>query len=71
MSDSVKQYDARIDSKKRITLRGAQTEYFHVSEHDDGTIILSPRTLVHPDQVSEAYKKIRSIHGDSLDKLAE
>ncbi len=71
MSHPVTQYDTRIDSKKRITLRGAKTEYFHVAEHDDGTIVLSPRTLVHPDQVSEAYKEIRRKHGDSLDKLAE
>jgi len=72
MSEPIKEYEARIDSKKRITLRGAKTEYFHVSEHIDGTIVLSPRTLVHPDDVvKDAYSVISKRHRKSLDKLGE
>jgi hypothetical protein len=72
MSDTIKSYNARIDSKKRITLRGARTEYYHVSEREDGTIVLSPRTLVHPDQIAEkAYEVISNRHRNSLDKLGE
>lgn len=72
MSDPIKEYETRIDSKKRITLRGAKTEYFHVSEHLDGTIVLSPRTLVHPDNVvKDAYSVISSRHRKSLNKLGE
>ncbi|MBO4540361.1 MAG: hypothetical protein J5736_00080 [Bacilli bacterium] len=46
-------YDAKMDSKKRVTLRGAKYEYYHVQEMDDGSVILSPRVLVSPFEVSE------------------
>jgi hypothetical protein len=52
MSQAIKEYDARLDSKKRITLRGPQTMFYHVRENRDGTIELSPRVLVHPDEIS-------------------
>jgi predicted amino acid racemase len=52
MAQAVKEYDARLDSKKRITLRGAQTLFYRVRENNDGTIELSPRVLVHPDEIS-------------------
>lgn len=53
MAKAIKEYDARLDSKKRITLRGAKTMYYRVREKTDGTIELSPRVLVHPDEISE------------------
>jgi len=53
MAQATKEYDARLDSKKRITLRGAQTMYYRVREKKDGTIELSPRVLVHPDDISK------------------
>ena len=49
---SIREYDAKLDSKKRITLRNAIFEYFHVSELEDGRIILEPRELVKPFSVS-------------------
>ena len=53
MKNVVKQYDAKMDSKKRITLRNAFYEYYHVEEYDDGRILLEPRELVPPLQISE------------------
>ncbi len=53
MAEVIKKYDAKLDSKKRLTIRGARTEYYHVTERKDGTIELSPRELVHPDKISE------------------
>ena len=53
MATAVKEYDAKLDSKKRLTIRGARTKYYHVTEKEDGTIELSPRELVHPDKVSK------------------
>ena len=47
-----KEYDAKIDSKKRLTIRGARTTHYHVTEYEDGTVELSPRTLIHPDEIS-------------------
>ena len=49
---SVREYDAKLDSKKRITLRNAVFDYFHVSEMEDGRIVLEPRELVKPFSVS-------------------
>ena len=53
MEAAVKEYDARLDSKKRLTIRNALFEYYHVSEKADGTIILEPRELTVPFSVSE------------------
>ena len=53
MSMAVKAYDAKMDSKKRITLRNALYEYYHVEEYEDGRIMLEPRELVAPLQISE------------------
>ncbi len=50
---AVKSYDAKIDSKKRITLRNALYEYFHIEEYSDGKIVLEPRVLVKPFEISK------------------
>lgn len=49
---AVKSYDARIDMKKRITLRNSKFNYYHVEEFSDGRIVLEPRELVVPFEVS-------------------
>ena len=36
---AIKSYDAKIDSKKRITLRNALYEYFHIEEYADGNTL--------------------------------
>lgn len=50
----VKTYDAKIDMKKRITLRNSKYEYYHVQEFEDGRIVLEPRELVAPFEISQA-----------------
>lgn len=52
MAAAIKEYDAKLDTKRRITLRNVHFEYYHVSEYDDGTIVLEPRELTAPFQVS-------------------
>lgn len=52
MGNPIREYDAKLDSKKRLTLRSVLFEYYHVSELEDGTIILEPRELKAPFQVS-------------------
>ncbi|HTB21923.1 MAG TPA: hypothetical protein VK914_04365 [bacterium] len=49
----VMEYDARLDVKKRLTLRGALFEYYHVQELPNGRIMLDPRELVAPFEVSK------------------
>lgn len=48
----LKEYDAKLDSKQRLTLRGAEYQYYNVKTYDDGHIELSPRVLVDPQQIS-------------------
>ena len=42
---ALKEDDARVDSKKRVTIRGAGSEFFRVVHRPDGTILLKPRVL--------------------------
>ena len=52
MKTAIKEYDAKLDSKRRLTLRNASFEYYHVQEMDNGTIVLEPRELTVPFQIS-------------------
>lgn len=52
MPAAVKEYDARMDVKKRVTLRGARYDNYHVQEYPDGKIVLEPRELVAPFELS-------------------
>jgi hypothetical protein len=47
------EYDASVDMKKRITLRGSRYSHYHVVECEDGKIILEPRVLVSPFELSK------------------
>ena len=49
---AVKNYTVHIDSKKRITLRGALFQYYNVKEYDNGCIMLEPRELTVPESIS-------------------
>ena len=50
---AVREYDAKVDTKKRITLRGSMYEYYHVVEFPNGTIELQPRELKEPFTISK------------------
>ena len=50
--EAVKNYDVHIDSKKRETLRGARYQYYNVKEYDNGCIMLEPRELAIPEEIS-------------------
>jgi hypothetical protein len=50
--NAVKEYDTKIDLKKRVTIRGALYDHYHVTEFDDGRIVLEPRELVVPLELS-------------------
>lgn len=53
MDTVIKEYDAKVDTKKRLTLRGSSYDYYHVIEFPDGKIELRPRVLVEPFEVDE------------------
>ena len=50
--EAVKDYTVHIDSKNRVTLRGAAYQYYNVREYKNGCIILEPRELTVPESVS-------------------
>ena len=56
--EAVRVYDAKVDSKKRITLRSAKYEYYNVKEMENGTLVLEPRELSVPFSVSELTLKM-------------
>lgn len=51
--EAVKDYTTHLDSKKRLTLRGARYSYYNVKEYGNGCILLEPRELVVPSEISE------------------
>ena len=53
MEATIKEYDAKIDTKKRITLRGSSYDYYHVIEFPNGKIELQPRVLVEPFEIQD------------------
>ena len=50
--EAVKDYTVHIDSKKRVTLRGALYQYYNVREYENGCIMLEPREIAVPDSIS-------------------
>ncbi|MDC7127145.1 MAG: hypothetical protein PQJ46_16390 [Spirochaetales bacterium] len=54
----VKEYEAKLDSKHRITIRGSEFQYFKVKEYGDGHLELLPRVLVDPKEISKNTLKM-------------
>ena len=52
MEAAIREYDAKLDSKNRLTLRDAGYEYYHVTILSDQRIVLEPRVLTSPFEVS-------------------
>ena len=65
---AVKSYDAKLDSKKRITLRNVYYDYYHVEEFTDGRILLEPRELTKPFQVSANTLKMMDSSMENFNK---
>ena len=53
MSKGKNSYDAKVDSKNRITLRNAKYDYYRVTEMADGSFVLYPRVLVDLSDIPE------------------
>ncbi|MHB1195151.1 MAG: hypothetical protein ACYC6F_19180 [Longimicrobiales bacterium] len=49
---AVREYDAKLDARRRLTIRDAGYEHYHVREFDDGTVVLQPRVLVSPNALT-------------------
>ena len=68
MEAVVREYDAKLDSKKRLTLREAGYEYYHVSVLPDQRIILEPRVLTAPFEVSANTLKMMDSAVENMKK---
>lgn len=66
--EAIKEYDAKIETKKRITLRGSSYEYYHVIEFPNGRIELEPRVLVEPFEIDENTLKMIDKSMENLKK---
>jgi len=48
----IKKYTTKLDSKKRMTIKNPDFEYYQVNIFDDGNILLEPKVLVDAHEVS-------------------
>lgn len=56
-------YTTHLDSKHRLTLRKPKHTYYHVKEYTNGCILLEPRELVAPKEIS---KKTLAVMDESI-----
>lgn len=66
MESIIREYDAKLDSKKRLTLRDAGFEYYHVSVLPDQRIVLEPRVLTKPFEVSANTLKMMDASAENM-----
>ena len=71
--EAVRDYTVHIDNKKRITLRGALYQYYHVKEFKNGCIMLEPRELTVPDSISSRTLEDmdRAVENFKINKVSE
>jgi hypothetical protein len=62
------QYTAHLDTKKRLTIRGALAEFFAVKVFTDGHVLLEPRVLVDPNVVSKRTLRMMDQSAANLKK---
>ena len=63
--NTVREYDARVDTKKRVTFRGTQYRNYRVREYADGRIEIRPQELV---EVSARTVEMMDRAIENLDK---
>jgi hypothetical protein len=63
-----REYDAPLDSRKRLTLRGAEYSNYHVIEYEDGSFLLEPRMLVSPPLLSHRTLAMMDEAVDNLER---
>ena len=63
--NTVREYDARVDTKKRVTLRGTQYRNYRVREYADGRIEMRPQELA---EVSARTVEMMDRAIENLDK---
>ena len=64
----VQPYNAKLDSKKRIVLRGAKNDYYEVHQKANGSILLTPKVLVDAKVLSKNTLRMIDRSASSLQK---
>jgi len=64
----LKEYDTKLDTKNRLTVRKSRYDHFHVIEFDDGRIELRPRVLIDPNLLSANVLKTMDKSIENLKK---
>ncbi len=54
----IKKYEANLDDKKRLTVRGVSFKHYVVEVYSNGRIVLNPRILIDPNSVSKNTLKM-------------
>jgi len=69
----IKKYEAKLDSKHRITIRESEYQYFQVTQYSDGHLELLPRVLVDPKEISSTTLKMmdKSVENLRNEKLSK
>lgn len=69
----IKEYNTKLDNKKRLTIRGAKYDHYKVRELSNGKIELSPQVLIEADHLSENTLKMieKSVANLNKGKVSE
>ena len=54
----IKKYETNLDSKKRLTVRGAPFKHYVVEIYSNGKVMLNPRVLIDPNTISKNTLKM-------------
>lgn len=65
---AVREYDTPLDSRNRLTLRGAEYSNYHVIEYEDGSYRLEPRMLASPPMLSLRTLEMMDRAVDNLER---
>jgi hypothetical protein len=61
-------YEAKLDEKMRMTLRGTKFCHFLVKAYNNGTYLLEPRVLVPPESLSKRTLKMMDKSVENMKK---
>ena len=62
-----------MDAKKRLLIRGAKYQFYKVKEYENGCVLLEPRELVAPIEISKKTLESmdRAIENVKVEKVSE
>lgn len=73
METVIKNYNANLDVKNRVTIRGAKYKNYNIRIFENGCVIMEPRVLSLPNSVSKKALKAmdKSVENFKLGKVSD